>query len=152
MKCGLAVMGETLVRYRVHTQSVSATKAAAMLRAVAAIHAAQLEKFGLRDPEHLHESLVAFDPIASLDLFTRIERWLCTLREANRNHRCHEPEIFDRLLEARWFETAGRAFQLGIRGWKIWRNSVVHRASRRDDLRFFLRALRQDLGRPFRQS
>jgi hypothetical protein len=152
LKCGLAVMGESLVRYRVHTQSVSATRAAAMLRAVAAIHAGELEKFGLRDSDHLHESLVAFDPIVSFDLFTRIERWLCTLREANQKNRCHEPEIFDRVLEARWCEVAGRAFQLGISGWKFWRNSVVHRASRRDDWRLFIRAIRQDLGRPFRQS
>lgn len=151
LKCGLAVMGESLVRYRVHPQNVSATKAAAMLRAVAAIHAAQLEKFDLRDSEHLHEALVAFDPISSLDLFIRIERWLCSLREANRNHCCHEPETFGRLLEARWRETNARAFQLGVRGWKVWRKSVMHCASRREDLRLFLRALRQDLGRPFRR-
>lgn len=151
LECSLAVIGETLVQYRVHPQSVSATKGAAMSRAVAAIHAAQLAQFGLQDSAHLHGAVVAFDAIASFDLFTRIERWLCTLREANYEHARHEQETFDRVLNACWFQAGDRAFQLGIPGWKFWRRSKINEAPLRDDLYLFLRALRQDLGRIIRR-
>jgi hypothetical protein len=55
------------------------------------------------------------------------------------------------VVEVRWPELADCAFQLGLAAWKSWSNSVMHRVLLRDDLRLFIRALRQDLVCPFRQ-
>lgn len=147
MDCGLAVLGETLVRYRVHEQSVSATKSAAMLRAVRAIHAAQLSGLGLDDSEDFHAAATAPGPIDSLDVLKGIAEWLCDLKRANQACEKYAPEIFDRELHARWLAVGGRAGGLGIAGWKAWRQSPLHETCLTTDLHLFVRACRRELAR-----
>jgi glycosyltransferase involved in cell wall biosynthesis len=147
MGCELAVLDETLVRYRIHDRSASATKGEAMLRAVRAIHSGQLGRLGLSDKEDFHAATVAFDPISSFELFEGIEHWLCALKKANRDCGWHSPEIFDRELHNQWFAVAGRAYQLGLAGWRFWRQSPVRAATFASDIRLFARALRRELPR-----
>lgn len=147
MECDLAIMGETLVRYRLHEQSVSATKSAAMLRAVKAIHAAQLSKLGLSDSGDCHPAVIAPEPIASRDVLKSIERWLRGLRNANQAVGAYAPDIFDRELHARWLAVGGRACQLGVAGWKFWRQSPLHEAPLATDLRLLARVFRRELAR-----
>ncbi len=150
--CELAVVGEALVRYRIHEQSVSATKGAAMLRAVNTIHGALLRKLGLDDHENLHAAAVAADPIASFPLFKGIERWLCSLRTANQACAQYDPKILDLELHERWRSAGERARRLGLAGWGFWRQSLVHGGSFTSDIRLLAPALRCELARIIQPS
>jgi len=148
-----AVMPEVLVRYRVHSQSASAVKGAAMVRAVRAIHAAQLGELGLTDAGDMHAAAIANAPIASLELLDSIAQWLLTLQQANQARGFHNPAIFDAELRARWLTVGDRAYSLGMAGWNHWRSlKNLARGTSLGGLRLFGRALRRELARRVRHS
>ena len=151
-KSNLVVSREVLVRYRLHEQSVSAVKGAAMQHAIAAIQDAQLHELGLSDPQGIHAATINAHPIPSLDLLQAIAQWLRTLQRANEEHKIHATDVFDTELRTRWLAVGTRARHLGIAGWTQWRRSTLARGNFAANLRLLARALRWELARRARCS
>ncbi|MDR3404559.1 MAG: glycosyltransferase [Chthoniobacter sp.] len=121
-KSNLFIIPLRLTRYRTHAAGVSTREPDRMRAAVAAIHAAQLERLGV-EPSPVHAQLSAWPLHPTMDQLAAAEQWLCRLGEANDRAALFPCAVFRRVLARRWFNICLDSWLLG---WPVWR--VFHRS------------------------
>ena len=113
----LANLDEVLLRYRVHTASVTRRHAAEQRQAVAAIQEDALRQLGLSPTAQdlrLHGADSADGgPAPAL---ADVETWLLGLMRANRIAERYPPDLFDHAVRRRWTDAANRCVADGRPG------------------------------------
>jgi len=115
---------EVLVIYREHAHGVSKRFPDRMKQAVAAIHAFQLERIGVRPRVEVHGRLTAWPGNADANDLAEAETWLLELATANR---IYHPTSFRRAIEGIWCSICLDSWALGPLAFKIYRRSSLAR-------------------------
>ena len=112
-----------LTHYRINTAGVSAREPEQMRQAVAAIHAAQLDRLGFRETPPIHPLLAAWPLEATARQLAAAEAWLLALAAANDRRKVYPPAVFRKVIAHRWFHLCLDSWLLG---WPVW--SHYHRS------------------------
>ena len=112
----LANLGEVLLRYRVHDESVSRRYRQAQVGTLRKIHGEVLGSLGLAPSEQeldLHRWIVRGRAGGEPPSLEDVDRWLQKLLRANRAHRTFPARAFEAELGQRWLRVARRAVVRG---------------------------------------
>ena len=138
-----AMTTRPLTRYRINTSGVSAREPARMRQAVAAIHAAQLDRLGFRETPAIHELLAAWPLDATASHLAEAEAWLLALAVANERRKIYPPDTFRKVLAARWFTLCMDSWLLGWPVWGVYHHSLLAAPSLTHKMRLLRRLLPQ---------
>ena len=137
-------LSRVLVKYRVHQNSLSFSKARAIDGYVTEIVRNQLEVLGLCPTEQelaLHRTIGGMDIVPSPDLLRNAERWLLNLEIANSKTNIYDKSSFAAVLGDRWYDVCIRCSEMGLSAWKAyWRSPLSRRTPLRMGQRTFLLA------------
>jgi glycosyltransferase involved in cell wall biosynthesis len=115
-------LSDVLVIYREHPDGVSKRLPDRMKKSVTAIHAFQLERFGVEPRVDLHGRLSSWPADASAYDLGEAERWLRELVEANR---AYSETNFRRVVEVLWYSICLDSWSAGPLAFQIYRRSSL---------------------------
>jgi len=123
-----------LVKYRVHSASISFLKAGDIEKCVQKIILHQLNNMGIQPTPHelrIHRSVGKWQFEASKEYIKDVETWLYKLLEAIERSENYNPQCFRKVVAERWFYACSAADILGLwvlnRYWQspLSRNTVI---------------------------
>jgi hypothetical protein len=112
----LANIGEVLVRYRIHADSVSRRGSQQQEAMVGRIHEESLSRLGLDPSEEerfVHRWVATGVPAGKALHLQEVGAWLEKLIRANAEHAVYPRDVFERQLGAFWLAAAYRAVESG---------------------------------------
>ena len=106
-----------LIKYRVHSTSISFVRASDIEECVQKIILYQLNNLGIEptpDELGIHRSLGKWEFRASKEYVKDVETWLYKLLEAIDRAQCYDPQCFRQVIAERWFYACSAAGILGL--------------------------------------
>lgn len=122
---------QTLIKFRVHPHSTTATKRQALRDSLSAINRRQLAALGVRASDHelrLHRHIEWLDMTPSPALLVEISTWLLRLINQNEQHVIYDQTALRQAAASRWHAVCEDALRKGCRsGWlAFYRSPLWH--------------------------
>jgi glycosyltransferase involved in cell wall biosynthesis len=144
-----ANIGKVLLKYRVHSQSVSITHTDSGKRSTLRIREIQVPFLGIvpSDEERMLHSTIYLPEGYTIEPFLHAqEKWLTRILEANREVRYYEARYFEPLIGKRWFMVCAANGNKGFKAWKMfWWSPLRKTLSMKKDwlftLKFFIKSI-----------
>ncbi|WP_051361071.1 glycosyltransferase [Desulfuromonas sp. TF] len=142
-----ANMGEVLLRYRIHGESIGGRRRQEKLATASRVRKRSLEELGLTpsvDEMAIHDTLALWDTQTDRKFLERVHAWLLRLQAANQKQAIYTEPAFSAMLAQRWFYTCEQSITLGAVAYRAWHNSPfkqVYRAPWQQRLQFWRRCL-----------
>ena len=129
-----ANLSKVLLWYRIHPDQIGRHYGADQQASANNVRAGQLREFGLHPCKEelvLHNAISAWKFQRSQSGLRNIENWLLKLRKANQKTQRYPVEIFNLVLEKRWWAACRSAVNLGLDSWNFYKDSPLSVATRR---------------------
>jgi hypothetical protein len=122
-----ANLGEVLLRYRLHAQSVGCQHLEVKLHSAAQVRNSWLKQLGLekRQGEIIHAALSLWEIEASLSFLSDSERWFLELIEANAGKQVFPEPFFSQTLAERWATICRLSTGAGPEAFQYYMNSIL---------------------------
>ncbi len=117
-----------LVKYRVHSASLSFVKAKHIEHCVQEIIKYQLNNLGIEPTPNeiqIHRNLGTLEFRSSKEFIGEVALWLSKLLDANNRKKCYCPECFGKVIAERWLTACFAATGLGLWTFKKYRDSPL---------------------------
>lgn len=121
---------EPLTRYRVHSPSMTFSKAELMVHCISRIIASQLASMDLAPSEKevgLHRGIGNLSFPLSTGFLDDAESWLKVLCQANKNSGRYNLAVFEKIIGWRWYLVCRQSTGLGFCSWRSFQKSELRK-------------------------
>ncbi len=145
--CRFANIGEVLLRYRLHDQSIGRRKADIQVMSAGKVRHKLLKELGIKptgDDLMLHDAISAWRIKADRQFLEQAHAWLLSLCRANGECGIVLQEVFEKVLAKRWYEICFIATPIGVDACRFFYKSPLSSLLTlpfRHSLVFWMRAL-----------
>lgn len=126
----LANLGEVLLHYRLHSESIGGRKREEKLATASRVRDRMLKAFGLvpsAEDLSIHNKLARWETPAEPEFLDQGQNWLLRLQAANQALAMFSEPMFSAMLAERWYHTCERASSIGIMALRAWSHSPLRR-------------------------
>lgn len=124
----LANIGEVLLRYRIHGESVGGRKRGEKLATASRVRSRHVESMGVKPTAEelsVHDALALWEIPIDRTFLGRAADWLLQLREANCRQNCFVEPVFSSMLAERLFYACEQLSSLGLDTLRLWTRSPL---------------------------
>lgn len=123
-----AILPKVLVNYRSHEKGISKVYGAKRREVMDKLINGELKKFGIEtSPEELkiHRTNFGYGGENVEEFIRKREAWLLKLIRQNQNVARYPQELFEEVVAEKWLESSDANASLGLKLWKIFRQSPL---------------------------
>jgi GT2 family glycosyltransferase len=126
----VANLGEVLLRYRIHSESIGSRRRQEKLATASRVRKRLLAELGLSPSAEemvIHDALAIWVTPANREFLKRTHAWLLRLQAANREQAIYPEPAFSAMLAERWYHACEQASPLGMTALRAWADSPFRR-------------------------
>lgn len=139
-----ANIGEVLLRYRIHSQSVGQSQRDAKLLSASKVRNLWLKQLGLDNSVSIHNLLGEWEIVAKMSFLRQAESWLLELINANAVMNVFPEPFFSEAIAERWGTLCRNSTRIGVDSFSYYSSSTLckyGKLSKYDLFVFFVRSL-----------